>query len=413
MSTGTGVEAARASGSESRVSAAIGCVAGEQEEGSSSREETDERRTPTVDPRTASTIAWSRPPSPRVAAVAAAHRQVVLVLVGMPGCGKSTFTRQLAGALGSTASARWTVVSQDTLGSRGACIRALAGALRAGRSAIIDRCNFDASQRDHWIRTTRECVVAARGAMRPPLLVALHIDDADVEMCVDRVMRRKDHPTLPPSEKSAAIVRGFSERLVPARADEGFDVVLSLSAPGGRAGAVAQILAAAAGGPAGGGAPAASVAVDRRPHGGGTRAMCRYFLQGRCTRGAACHFSHGGGGGMRGGGSGGDGEAPAQRAAKGRAFCLVQDTRTHRVLVVQQMSAPKRWMLPGGLIDDELTSNRHGVRGPDGPREAGADVGTAARGAARELQEESGLGGAGEFSVADLRLVRCCPSRVL
>ena len=33
-------EAARASGSESHVSVAIGCVAGEQEEGSSSQEET-------------------------------------------------------------------------------------------------------------------------------------------------------------------------------------------------------------------------------------------------------------------------------------------------------------------------------------------------------------------------------------
>ena len=80
---------------------------------------------------------------------------------------------------------------------------------------------------------------------------------------------------------------------------------------------------------------------------------------------------------------------PRGRGAKGRAFCLIRDTSTLRVLVVQQIGGKKQWMLPGGLIDSA-----------DGPADF---LATASTGALRELGEESGLGKNGE--VVNLSLV--------
>ena len=47
---------------------------------------------------------------------------LLLVLVGIPGSGKSTFVQELLS--GSPAGAEWSRVSQDVLGSRGRCVRA-------------------------------------------------------------------------------------------------------------------------------------------------------------------------------------------------------------------------------------------------------------------------------------------------
>ncbi|THY75353.1 hypothetical protein D6C86_03755 [Aureobasidium pullulans] len=57
-----------------------------------------------------------------------------IVCCGVPGSGKSTFASHLT-ILG------YTVISQDELGSRTACLNALSNAMNSGRKILIDRCN--------------------------------------------------------------------------------------------------------------------------------------------------------------------------------------------------------------------------------------------------------------------------------
>ena len=70
-------------------------------------------------------------------------RQLLVVLVGMPGSGKSTFAEELI----SQHPECWRRISQDVLGSRQRCIQRAKAELREGHHVLIDRCNFDESQR--------------------------------------------------------------------------------------------------------------------------------------------------------------------------------------------------------------------------------------------------------------------------
>lgn len=69
----------------------------------------------------------------------------IMVVTSNLGSGKTTFSTRLEDS-------GWGKrVSQDDLGSRAAVERTVVEELLAGRNVIIDRCNFDASQRKHWI----------------------------------------------------------------------------------------------------------------------------------------------------------------------------------------------------------------------------------------------------------------------
>ncbi|GIQ83981.1 hypothetical protein KIPB_005391 [Kipferlia bialata] len=76
--------------------------------------------------------------------------QEVVVFVGLPGSGKSTLFRDRYEGRG------YVRVNQDELGSRKSCERMASRALKAGRSVVIDRCNFDRSQRAHWVRLAED-----------------------------------------------------------------------------------------------------------------------------------------------------------------------------------------------------------------------------------------------------------------
>jgi hypothetical protein len=90
----------------------------------------------------------------------AALRQApkLLVLVGLPGSGKSSF----AAALQASSAGGWERVSQDDLGSRGACEAMLGRATKGfanGKNAggkgpshvMLDRCNCTKAERKQWL----------------------------------------------------------------------------------------------------------------------------------------------------------------------------------------------------------------------------------------------------------------------
>lgn len=109
--------------------------------------------------------------------------QVLVVLCGIPGSGKSTYAKRLVGGLPPPYRSRWVVANQDKLGTRINVMKVVRAALHAKRSVIVDRCNFNAEQRSHWIEVAQEFNVSATFAVTMPH----HINTA---LCIERAFAR-------------------------------------------------------------------------------------------------------------------------------------------------------------------------------------------------------------------------------
>ena len=151
------------------------------------------------------------------------RRPLVLLLVGIPGSGKSHFASRLEAESsnhhhgGSSSSSHgmgrrrttarlFVRVNQDALGSRRRCEDVARSALAGGGGndddassvvVIIDRCNFDADQRRTWIDMAHEMEAD----------VECVIFDYDRDVCIERCQRRRGHETIRPSEAAMIVSR--------------------------------------------------------------------------------------------------------------------------------------------------------------------------------------------------------------
>lgn len=143
------------------------------------------------------------------------RKQKMIILVGLPGSGKSTYAKLLE-------KKGYVVISQDTLGDRKKCIRATREALLNGKSVVIDRTNVSKKQRRFFLDIAEEF----------DILCECHILNSNPGICLERVKNRKGHPTMPlemSDEEKSEIIQFFATDYETPTYLEGFYLVRYVS----------------------------------------------------------------------------------------------------------------------------------------------------------------------------------------
>lgn len=132
----------------------------------------------------------------------------LLILVGLPGSGKSYFSKHL-----SATDDRIVVISQDEMGSRSKCEEEFAKAIKKKdtKSIIVDKCNVTKQDRKNWIQMS----------MLNKKDIGVVYFDYPFDECVKRVKCRVDHPTIK-FGRGENIVKSFFKRMVMPDTNEGF-----------------------------------------------------------------------------------------------------------------------------------------------------------------------------------------------
>lgn len=133
-----------------------------------------------------------------------------IMLVGLPGAGKSTFS-----TLFKTCPLKVNVLNQDTDG-RKKCENEILASIKKYDITILDRTNINKVDRKKWLDLT---------LLPPDECLCIHLL-MDINECILRANARKDHPTIKGnSERIIGCVRAkFEEPTV----DEGFSQVIKL-----------------------------------------------------------------------------------------------------------------------------------------------------------------------------------------
>ncbi|KAL8280974.1 hypothetical protein RQP46_006653 [Phenoliferia psychrophenolica] len=135
----------------------------------------------------------------------------LIILVGLPGSGKSWFRNALAARDPDLA-----FVSGDEDGGTATVLTATSQHRRG--KLLIDQCNPSVASR-------KTILDLAQHATSP---VAVFFDSPSA-LCLSRAQQRTDHPTLPPGGRVIAAIKQFEKSLVPPRCSEGFAAVATVS----------------------------------------------------------------------------------------------------------------------------------------------------------------------------------------
>jgi predicted kinase len=120
---------------------------------------------------------------------------VCLIMVGLPGSGKSTLSKELERY-------GWIRVNQDELGNSEECKKLIQKSLRKNLSVVIDRCNTQTKERKMWIMEAQKYTAK---------IFCLYLNTSADE-CKRRARDRRGHPTLRSNDAEEVIdhfKRGF------------------------------------------------------------------------------------------------------------------------------------------------------------------------------------------------------------
>lgn len=113
----------------------------------------------------------------------------LILLVGPPGCGKSTFCYDYP---------NYVRISQDDQGKDGHA-RAFLNAIEKSQDIIVDRMNFNKEQRNRYL-------VPAKNAGYVTRIIVLHESS---KVCLQRMSLRQNHPTIKTEENALAALQTF------------------------------------------------------------------------------------------------------------------------------------------------------------------------------------------------------------
>jgi len=163
------------------------------------------------------------------------YEPFMILLVGLPGSGKSTFAQTLEVSMPD----KFCRINQDQLKTRKKCVSKLKQVLSSSDQRlcpIIDRCNFDAKQRSTWYQLAEEAPGQRSSSMEtkivtdtnketeqsidtpqvmrvasPGMPVDVVVFDLPFEECLRRCENRKGHETIKPRQAAGILKQLRSE----------------------------------------------------------------------------------------------------------------------------------------------------------------------------------------------------------
>ncbi|XP_020585872.1 transcription factor bHLH140 isoform X2 [Phalaenopsis equestris] len=139
-------------------------------------------------------------------------KPLIVILVGAPGSGKSTFCNDVI----SGARRTWTRICQDTIangkaGTKAQCLQSAINALQEGKNVLIDRCNLELEQRSEFLK-----LGGTRANVHSVVL------DLPARVCISRSVKRTGHEGNLQGGKAAAVVNRMLQKKVLPKLNEGF-----------------------------------------------------------------------------------------------------------------------------------------------------------------------------------------------
>lgn len=140
-------------------------------------------------------------------------KAIVVLLVGVPGSGKSTFCDYIIRG----SKRPWVRVCQDIIGNgksgtKTQCLMGASSALKEGKSVLIDRCNMNKEQREDFVKLGG-----------PEVEKHAVVLDLPAKMCISRSVKRTDHEGKLQGGKAAVVINQMLQKKELPKLREGFN----------------------------------------------------------------------------------------------------------------------------------------------------------------------------------------------